>query len=91
MINAYDLGEDGNRWMVEGTLDPDEARKAVRALWGEQGVTADNAEFGPLTCEPREDWWWEPLSAEMPDDEAWLRHKNRPEGVEPFAGVLVMA
>ena len=36
-INAYDLGEDGEQWMVEGTLDHDAAILAVRASGRSRG------------------------------------------------------
>lgn len=91
-IRAYDLGEDGEMWMVEGTRDPEVAKKAVYALWDEQGVAdeyAENVVQDALDCAPGDSWWWEPVNPSEPDDEALLRHDERPEGVEPFVGVLV--
>lgn len=95
-IVAYDLGEEGETWMVEGTLDPDEAKAAVFALWAEQNVEAEYAEQingAPMEFKPSDAWWWESVSPEYPDQEAWLRGiingNPAPKGTPTFTGVLV--
>ncbi len=90
MIEAYDLGEDGESWMVEGTLDPEAAERAVRELWVEQGVAEENnSDFPVLKFEPREDWWWAPVNEKYPDDDMFLMHGNIPEDKRTFIGVWV--
>lgn len=96
-ITAYDLGEDGEQWMVEGTLDPDAARGAVLALWVEQGVATEYAEQvsgkAEMSYAPKESWWWATVDEDGTEHDPWLRgfaaDDPAPEGVAAFSGVLV--
>ncbi len=98
-IKAYDLGEDGEQWMVEGTLDEAVARRFYGNPTQGDDYFPPN-EFGeraePMwTFTPREDWYWLPVNSEHPDEDAILRSltehgtDERATG-EMFVGVLVI-
>lgn len=99
-LTVWELGEDGGRWFVEGTLDKLEAIAAVRE-WLEETERGLSSEFsqaaGPFSATGRADFFWEGFfkSEETPEpiEEAELLARSRDEarwsGETTFAGVLV--
>jgi len=101
-ITVWELGEDSDIWLVEGTSDAHSADEAVRQ-WVEEcmGETIeaftgadDLVEF---TIKFRKDWAWIPGSdPENPMDEASLVYQNDERWplnylpcIGPFSGFLV--
>jgi len=75
-IEVIELGEDGGSWLVLNATE-DEVAPAIIAwldeTWG--GEMEVGCWHSIRTAEPtlREDWYWEPVSDEQPEDEAFLR------------------
>jgi len=82
-INVIDLGEDGDAWFVEGTIDIEKARAAIKTTL--EGYYQGDDDWLPESLEVladskadvRYDWFWRPLFAEYPHDDAVLRNKTQ--------------
>ena len=82
-INVIELGEDGDAWFVEGTTDINEAKTAIKTYL--EGLYQSTDEWLPESIEymmeasadVQYDWFWRPLHAQYPHDEAVLRSKSK--------------
>ena len=98
------LGEDGDCYIVAGTIEATRARAALAEWWKrEAGYDDDEAAnaMSSLSLTARTDWWWqdlpEPRSSELEVDQV-LRRLDQPDDTywgltshtdQPtFAGVL---
>lgn len=91
-ITTYELGEEGDSWYVEGTIDPAEALENVKS-WLE-GTVPEILEDGwekfsaRLDVHPSDTWFFVPLSSKYPEDEQVLRNKD--SHPELYTGQLLM-
>lgn len=86
-VSVWELGEDGDTWFVEGTQDAVTARKALEEwifeTYGFDSVVAVEWVMDWLpyleNAKPviRADWFWKPAHKEHPDEEAYLRSKEK--------------
>lgn len=90
-LKVVELGEDGDRYLVEGTTDPRAARTALELRLGDdlssddEGVEAA-AELAAVDA--RADWWWETFEE---GEDVLLRNAHEhapPEGTAVFSAVV---
>ena len=89
-LRVVELGEGGERYLVEGTTDPQAARTALELRLGDDlaDTGAGEVAAGELAAvDARADWWWQPGTQH--DLELRNAHEHTPpEGAEVFAGVV---
>lgn len=95
-VVVWDLGEDGENWLIEGTTDGDLGLKAL-ALWIEEvePEVADDYESFPEDLRNsftvREDWFWRDLNPAHPNEDMELCWKSRDahrwNGEQLFKGI----
>lgn len=98
MSEVQELGEDGGSWMVTGAPNEQAAVDAVRS-WlneiceGDEHLDEMLADLDSAKCIESDKWWWEPVTPEHPNSEAWLRgvDDHNPTGQPTFSGIWVMA
>lgn len=93
-LTAWELGENGDSWFIEGTIDQGLAQIAVqRWIAGTAPDTLQNYyDHGQFHFSAHRDWYWEPISEEHPEGESILRRvsKHGASGGKPlFSGVHV--
>lgn len=93
-LTIWELGENGDTWFVESTIDAALAHVAAqRWIAGTSPDTLqDYYDHGQFRFSAHRDWYWEPLFPEIPDAEAKLSRveKSGNEENRPLmAGVLV--
>lgn len=81
-VVVWDLGEDGENWLIEGTTNSDLGLKAL-ALWIEEvePEAAEGYENFPEDLRSsftlREDWFWRDLNPSYPNEDMELCWKSR--------------
>lgn len=93
-LTIWELGENGDTWFVEGTIDQALANMTAQRWIAETSpdTLQDYYDHGQFRCSAHRDWYWEPLFPEIPDAEAKLSRveKSGNEENRPLmAGVLV--
>lgn len=97
-LNVIELGEDGDSWFVEDTLDTELAKTAVKqwlkSVYGDDDYFSEFVKMLNLSnAEARDDWFWRPVHAEFPQDEAVLRNLENDESEyarqDLFSGVYI--
>jgi len=93
-LTVWELGEDGEAWFVEGTLNQDKAYEAVKqwiieTTWIDPKSTLfsyfhhmDDLPFSSLDetrKEARDDWFWKPVDPSHPHSDAYLARQKDPK------------
>jgi hypothetical protein len=79
---VIEMGEEEDSWFVQGTTNVDAARSAVRAhvrdmFDGHLDLVEEVlVQVGTASPTVGDDWWWQPVDPEEPDDEAYLRNAH---------------
>jgi len=95
-VVVWDLGEDGENWLIEGTTDGDLGLKAL-ALWIEEVEPEVTERFESFpedlrnSFTARDDWFWRDLNPAHPNEDMELCWKSRDEhrwnGEQLFRGI----
>lgn len=90
---VWELGEDGDSWFIEGTTNLPIALIALKH-WIKTTVPEHYTEYLENFTTPmfhhetRENWYWQPLHPQYPNDESILKHT--PQNQQPtFKGIHI--
>lgn len=81
-VVVWDLGEDGENWLIEGTTDGELGLRAL-ALWIEEVDPEAPAHYENFpedlrnSFTPRDDWFWRDLNPNHPNEDMELCWKSR--------------